>query len=328
MKDLKDTIHNILDTRYRKILPEEEVEKLRLKILKNEIKDLKQARLGSYSITLETRYNIKKYIKEEYTLEIYGEPFSFSEIAKGILELHRGEFEKRFKMRRSMFAYDKKDFNLMLENQPALYVKHTEEPIKGEWVYLDISGYYFNHYRRFIDAYYKRDFLIGYGEGLKYYTDFLERNKVMRNTLYGIMRGLRIVIFKNGKMHIVKVNNRYLNPRWVNFVYDTSQALALYMIRECKAIYYHTDGFIIPFRHLEKAKRFIEELGFKCRIKATGYYVDVKNIGVYAFLNEFGEFVYKSGHYERVHTRNSTNNIQISEKWAKKIWEKIARSPI
>ena len=296
---------------WREIVDEEEFIQINNRIVNNEIKGLKRATLGSYVITVETRYNRKRYINHDATMEYEGKLYAYSEIAKAILWTLREIGYIRKRKKNILFGFTKEHMEILEESIPAIYAKAGE--YRG-MVYLDIKAFYFTIYRRFLQCDYRRGKVLGVGDPLpEEVSEYLQNNKRLRNVLFGIMRNRKISVWTQGTIKIVNAGSIYFNPQLAILTYDISQAIAKWLIEECQAVYYYVDGFIIPEKYEDKAKKFLSELGFRVEEKARGEYCIVKSAGCYAFLNEYGEFTYETRHFTRRERYTSTSNLYLSD---------------
>jgi len=249
--------------------------------------------LGVYNAT---ELKKEKLINEQHTFLLKGIKFTFSEIAKALLKKAVPKKKGR------LFPFRKEDFFIMQDNFAGLYAKAGI--YNGAWVYLDIKAFYFTIYSRFLAIQYRRGKYILRRKDIALTNEqklFLQTNKKLRNTVFGIMRSTSKVEVVEGVRRIVPAHNRFLNPQLANFTYDLSKAIAHEMITRFNAVYYNTDGCILPVENYESAKAFVEELGFKVDIKAIWQDgVIVKAVGVYGGINP-NEF--RTLHFEKVHLK-------------------------
>jgi len=247
--------------------------------------------LGVYSAT---ELKKEKLIRAETLIKVeeVEEPLTRSEIAKAIL----GTLPER---KRYIFPFSAKDFELMRNNFAGQYARLGV--YKGRWIYIDIKSFYFTVYARFLGVEYRRGYRFGIKKHLKLskeQIDFLKADKLLRNTLFGIMRNHTRTVVEKGKVVIQQSHNKFLNPQLANLIYDISKAIMFKAITEFGAVYWNTDGGIIPAENREKFLEFLESLGLKGNVKAEWKEgVVIKGIGVYGGLSELEP---RTLHFERV----------------------------
>jgi len=282
-----NTIERFLN--YKRIyLPDEEA-------FKNAIKTWKKQKpffvLGTFSATELKREKIIR-LDTTITLEKITEPLTRSEVAKAILET----LPQR---KRYIFPFSKKDFEAMRQNFAGQYARIGK--YAGEYAYVDIKSFYFTVYSRFLGAEYRKGRRFGVRKHLrleKQQIEFLAKDKLLRNTIFGIMRNSTRTIIKQGKVIIQQTHNKFLNPMLANLIYDLSKAIMYKAITEFNAIYYNTDGAILPADKVQAFRQFINELGFRTEVKAQWQEgVIVKGIGVYG---GFSPLEPQTLHFERI----------------------------
>jgi len=307
---------------WRIYLPYTEWTKKYKEIIKNQT-GIKTATLGRFVITLVSQYNVKKYIVEERTEEVAGHKLAYSEIARSILYTLEEEGILKRKRKKGIFAFKAEDYRQMKNNYPALFAKAGKY---ADMVYVDIRAFYFNIYRR--------TFVVEYQAGRRFHVvrelpawaqEYLKERKKVRNVLFGIMATRIGKQIRNGKLIAGYTVNKYLNPQLVNLAWDTGHAIAYKAIQEFGAVYYHTDGAIIPAGKYEKFKEFIESMGFEISIKVAGD-VEIKGIGVYKFQTEDGEI--KTKNWADRMRYKEFSNIRGDEyaDWLIKCWKVITKT--
>lgn len=233
-------------------------------------------------------------------------PITYTEYAKiTLLDMMEALSIKRFKTNTNMI------YSVM-----PLYALSGE--YEGGWSYVDISDAYFSIYKRFLNCKYKR---------MHYLSDeitlnFPDISKRVKRAIFGLMRGGSIRRYRREDSRLtfqfINVYQPYNNPNLVNLTYDILQAIAVECVKRYNAIYFNTDGAIIPSDRVDDYQAFLKELGFESKIKAGGRKVIVKAVGVYNFDNE-----YKTLNFDRVGFRSHSNLITQDEaKWILTMWMK------
>ena len=247
--------------------------------------------LGTFSATELKREKLVR-LDTTITLEKITEPLTRSEVAKAILET----LPQR---KRYIFPFSKKDFEAMKNNFAGQYARIGK--YQGEYAYVDIKSFYFAVYSKFLGVEYRRGKRFGVRKHLKLekqQIEFLAKDKLLRNTLFGIVRNSTRTIIKQGKAIIQQTHNKFLNPMLANLIYDLSKAIMYKAITEFNAIYYNTDGAILPADKVQAFRQFLSELGFRTEVKAVWHEgVVIKGIGVYGGLSQLEP---QTLHFERI----------------------------
>jgi len=308
----------------RRLVGREEFNGIKEKMIKGEA-DFVRATMGAYVITARTRTQDYRFIREDKTVEYKGMTLAYSEICKAILETWEAEKKGR-KRKKGAFRFWKEDVETLKENRPAMYAKAG---IYDDMMYVDIKGFYFNIYRRLLDARYRRNKYLGVGWPLREdIVEWLKEKKAVRNTLFGIMRTTKKTEYVKGHLHIKHAHNRFFNPQLANLIYDISQAIALLAIEWWGAVYFNTDGMIVRASKFREIKDTMEDLGFKIDIRYVGEQVEVRGIGNYGFFVD-GELVAGSKPFLTRESWKDLNNIRIDTRtadWLLMSWKKLVRA--
>jgi len=110
----------------------------------------------------------------------------------------------------------------------------------------------------------------------------LATNKLARNALYGLLRGTTKVGYAKGGKLIHYPAYQYVYPQLALAVVDTLHAIASQVIRMWRAVYVHTDGYIVPAKLAPHMVVWLKEVwGLEARIDAIGD-AHVRGVGIYA----------------------------------------------
>jgi len=295
-----NTIERFLN--YRRIyLPDEEAFKNAIKVWKGQKPFFV---LGVYSATELKKEKLIK-LDATITLEKINEPLTRSEIAKAILET----LPER---KRYIFPFSKKDFELMRNNFAGQYARIGR--YQGEYAYVDIKSFYFTVYSKFLGVEYRRGKRFGVRKHLKLekqQIEFLAKDKLLRNTLFGIVRNSTRTVIKQGKAIIQQTHNKFLNPMLANLTYDLSKAIMYKAVTEYGAIYFNTDGALLPLNKAQAFRDFLSNLGFRTEIKAVWHEgVIIKGIGIYG---GFSPIEPQTLHFERIkYPKNKEGEIRTN----------------
>jgi len=110
----------------------------------------------------------------------------------------------------------------------------------------------------------------------------LATHKLARNALYGLLRGTTKIGYAKGGRLIRYPAHQYVYPQVALAVVDTLHAIASQAVRMWKAVYVHTDGYIVPARLASHMVAWLRERwGLEARIDAIGD-AHVLGVGIYA----------------------------------------------
>ncbi|MEM4863427.1 MAG: hypothetical protein QW706_09670 [Candidatus Nezhaarchaeales archaeon] len=160
--------------------------------------------------------------------------------------------------------------------------------------YVDITDAYYTIYRKYFSVQYRR---------LSYLSAPLEIpelnvSKRVKRSIYGVMRANSLLRYVRRKDELEFIHKRVysatFNPDLVNLINDTLHVVAYRAVKEFGAVYFNTDGAIVPVSQVGSYLEYLENLGFKARVKFTGHDVEVRGVGAYRFDN------LESGTYRRM----------------------------
>lgn len=186
----------------------------------------------------------------------------------------------------------------------------------GGYSYVDIKSFYYNIYKRYWGAKYRRGLVLTRVADLSEFFDSLDLPKMVRVIIYGIFSARHIELGKfnpeTGEYYkeVKPIISSISQINTAELIHDTSIAIGKYAV-ECGCVYANVDGFIIPNSNLKRFTDFLTSLGFSYGIKAEGFYVDVKSVGCYAFFNENKEKTYETKHYDRIANYSTYSNLDI-----------------
>lgn len=247
------------------------------------------AKLGSFALT--TRKD--RYILDEYAVEYEGEVNTpghhFSTVCKDV------SFPK------------KTDYNDVLSYP--YYAKPCKYPY---CFYVDIR-----HAFAQIASVYGMDCSHREGRYMAFGTTPLpaifDDSKIMRALLVsGTGKKSTLQEWKNGQLKSRQFPNRNYAPMLQRAIFGTLHAIGAGL--QESILYMHTDGFIVPYRRLDRVQRWLEERGIDYRIKAEG------------ITEIFGVGRYRIGEVRTVHRtlqKGEHSNITgINAGWWLKQWER------
>jgi hypothetical protein len=108
---------------------------------------------------------------------------------------------------------------------------------------------------------------------------FLWGHKLWRSMLYSLARKTPMQIMRHGVITHENVPSPYYNPRFVGLVLDVLNGVG-WDLRRAGAVYIHTDGAIVPTRHLAAAEEVYQSWGLEWAIKGEGE-TEIYGVGSY-----------------------------------------------
>ncbi|MEM1673079.1 MAG: hypothetical protein QXT86_13600 [Archaeoglobaceae archaeon] len=261
---------------------------------------LYKGRLGTAKV-VDEKAKIRVVYEDDIEYEAEGVRLTFTEYAKVIVyDLMDALGIKKFK------NLD----NAIYSVQP-LYAKPG---IYYNMVYVDISDAYYTIYRKYFYVQYKRGkYLsspVAIGE--------LDISKRVKRSIYGVMRTNSILRYErlNGQikyMNKIAFSSTY-NADLVNLINDILHMVAYKAVNNFNAVYFNTDGAILPQSVAEQYIEYLESIGFKAKIKFWGEEVEIKGVGAYRFDS------IRSGTFDRILYASGFNNLLTTEivKWLEK----------
>lgn len=172
-----------------------------------------------------------------------------------------------------------------------------------DMVYVDISDAYYTIYSRYFYVQYRR------GSYITAPIEIPELNvsKRVKRSIYGVMRSNLLMRYerKGEKIEYMhkKVYSPSYNPDLINLINDILHVVAYRAINDFEAVYYNTDGAIIPRGMLLSYLDFLHSLGFSAKVKFEGYEIEIRGVGAYRFDS------IKSGTFDRIVKARNFNNI-------------------
>lgn len=163
-----------------------------------------------------------------------------------------------------------------------------------DMAYVDITDAYYTIYTRYFHVQYKR---------LSYISSPVEIPKLniskrVKRSIYGVMRSNSLLRYvrTNGRLEYIhkKVYSTTFNADLVNLINDILHIVAFRAVNDFQAVYFNTDGAILPVRCVNAYLEHLKNIGFQAKIKLLGSEVEVKGVGAYRFDN------IKSGTYDRL----------------------------
>jgi hypothetical protein len=274
--------------------------------------------LGTFKLREFTRKNAKAYVLSEFiefelqSLYNIDYPLIPSDISKAVLLFLAG-------LENQKINFSRETLDRLLGNK--LYHPLYANPIRiQDAVYIDLSSAYYSIVKAYFPCQYKKSSYLSIPRQVRIEEeDFI--SKIAKVSTISLARQTYALLVRkqNEKTEFkhIKRKNQFLNDI-VAFVYDYLHSLARLMIEEAGAEYVHTDGYIIPFRNLERAKEILATYwigGWK--IKAQGEAI-IKASGTYRF-NDLS-----SKHFERI-SESPINNIYMTKEEAKFLLETVKR---
>lgn len=223
---------------------------------------------GFYVPSLKTKFVDVNHLSEWPDLEGNVVPMTPSEIARIELSRHFPDIKRVGWNRTSVKLFDKRP--------PIAYLGQ----FSGSGWHYDLTGAYHQIYKwLWLD--------IGYPAGfgcldLAPLAKRLERHKLARNSIVGIIRARRTSWQKGRESKMLYTKNKYLSPCLWGWIMDVLNEAALTAL-EYGATYVATDGYIFPDRGVgdEHAfEKFLNIFGFGFR-KAYGH-IDISGWGSYS----------------------------------------------
>ena len=263
-----------------------------------EIKDkLIKGKAGSSKYTddkLKTRFYLFDAVEEQ----IDGIDILYSEKAKFILY---SVFD--------MFSI-KKFRNIKNENI-RIQAMYCDAGVYRNYAYVDIKDNHFTIIKRFLLSQYKMNFYLSKTETeITEFLSSLNISKRVKRSIYGIMRSNLITVYKRVnndiRYEMKKAYHSFYNPDLCNLIADISHSIAIEVVNNFGAVYYNTDGMIIPIGNIEKVIKFLNELGFEAKIKHQASEVEIKTIGCYRFGDK------KTENYNRILTYRDFSNLNYN----------------
>lgn len=188
---------------------------------------------------------------------------------------------------------------------------YTISGLYRNYSYVDIKDNHFTIIKRYFNCNYKMNSYLSLGSKDAFdLLDEMQLSKRVKRTIYGIMRSNSIMFYQKVENEIVysmkKAYHSFYNPDLSNLIADISHSIAIEVINNYGAVYYNTDGMIVPSENAEKVIAFLNELGFEAKIKHSGYDVEIKAIGCYRFDS------YKTGNYDRIKLYANFSNLNYN----------------
>lgn len=196
------------------------------------------------------------------------------------------------------------------EIRQPIYAKPSE---LTDAVYIDLRSAYYS----IVKAYYPMQywplkyFSLPYNREKEDWEDYI--SKLAKVCTFSMIRSTYRTVYntKEDSMMTQWRYNVYMNDV-ATFLYDYLQSIASYIIKEFKAIYVHTDGYIVPFSEAEKVLEFLHDhwIG-EARIKHAGE-TEVRGPGAYKIAN------HTSGMFKVFKQPREFNNLYIPDdlvKW-------------
>lgn len=145
--------------------------------------------------------------------------------------------------------------------------------------YLDISQAYYQIASVYgVDCTHREGRYFGFGETLPH--RILSENKMMRALLVsGTNRQSKLTEWKNHEINTRSFRNNNYAPGIREAILRTLHAIQA-LVSDW-SVYCHTDGFIIPYWHLDRVIRILNERGIQYKIKAEGL-TEIFNVGQYS----------------------------------------------
>lgn len=167
-----------------------------------------------------------------------------------------------------------------------IYSVQPLHAVCGEYkdmAYVDITDAYYTIYRKYFSVQYRR---LSY---LSAPVEIPELNvsKRVKRSVYGVMRANSLLRYVRKKDELEYIHKRVysatFNPDLVNLINDILHVVAYRAVREFGAVYFNTDGAIIPQARVNGYLEYLENLGFKAKVKLRGRNVEVRGVGAYRF---------------------------------------------
>jgi hypothetical protein len=204
-----------------------------------------------------------------------------------------------------------KKFRNIKNEQIRIQAMYSKPGVYTNYAYVDIKDNHFTIIKRFLLSQYKiNTYLSKTDKDITEYLSSLNISKRVKRSIYGIMRSNNIMLYKRAENELVysykKAYHQFYNSDVCNLISDISHAIAIEVINNYKAVYYNTDGMIVPKENVEKVISFLNELGFEAKIKREGYLTEVKTIGCYKFDS------YKTENYDRIISHRDFSNLNYN----------------
>lgn len=213
-----------------------------------------EAWTGTYALTVPGRP--VRYLKEKKVVNLWGVPQTPGEVARDYL---MATFTKRRRI---------------LSQQLDMVKVHRPQPLFADpghyhdMAYVDITAFYYTLVNIVgWDVDYYPGLWLKFGRPV---SDFpVPQNKPARNALImtGISSGMRV--YKDGQVFTRKTGNRLANFSLWACIQDVAHSIAWAAVG-FGAKYINTDGYIIPYRHIDPFSDWLESLGLTPRITRTG----------------------------------------------------------
>lgn len=167
-------------------------------------------------------------------------------------------------------------------NAPELDLSYPYKAIPGKYpsaVYIDIR----HAFRQIATAFGMEVFIIQEGRTIAYGETTPNapcfNDKICRGLLVtGVSKTGTYQEWKNRDISTVRFSNPYYAPHLSHCIWSTLHAIQT--VLSPYSIYGHTDGCIVPRRHVKKVVNILDDYGFKYAIKGTGV-CQVHGVGSY-----------------------------------------------
>jgi hypothetical protein len=204
-----------------------------------------------------------------------------------------------------------KKFRNIKNEDIRIQAMYSKSGVYRDYAYVDIKDNHFTIIKRFLLSQYEMNaYLSRTDKSVTEYLSSLNISKRVKRSTYGIMRSNMITSYKRVnneiKYSMKKAYHQFYNPDVCNLIADISHAIAIEVINNYKAVYYNTDGMIVPKENIEKVIAFLNELGFEAKIKHIGDVVEIKTIGCYRFDN------YSTLNYNRIISHRDFSNLDYN----------------
>jgi len=248
--------------------PEEGVKEL----LKIEKVKVKRGFVGSFTISSKST---KIYKPEQPSITLNGTTLIGTEIAKYTLLLNLKEK-----------GYRKETAEILEQTPPPLYAKASKS---DNLIYVDIKSCYFTLLKKLWNIKYSRSRYLGHYKDRNFIIPeeiktVFEKNKLIRNSLYGLIRTRTRTKFEveNGKISFIveRSKNELFYPDVSLAILDITQSIARIAVEKFKSLYVAIDGFILHQKNLISFIEFLNEYGLQAGIKGEGA-GEVKNFYTY-----------------------------------------------
>ncbi|HSS97148.1 MAG TPA: hypothetical protein VLK33_08965, partial [Terriglobales bacterium] len=98
----------------------------------------------------------------------------------------------------------------------------------------------------------------------------LPNNKVCRNSLHGVALPSWMVIYTSSGRHSIRAFNKLLNLQLHEVIACIQHTIALFAVNECGAVYFNTDGAIIPAKMARQYVDYVNSWGLSLSLEHVG----------------------------------------------------------